>query len=685
VTKVKSSEKQTFRYKSALIFSLTSILPLLLFLLVLENQGLIQNPKVVMFLGFSVGIAVVGFVFFHQIVRQVNTLASDFLRVESGEINEITVREEETPQEFSEMARIADAFNKTLTDLKSHTRELENLVDKLTTLSDLTGLVSRIPNIQEVLQMVLERTMSTVNARIGSIMLLDDNKQNLSIAAAVGLDESIINKTAINLGEGIAGKVAQTGEAVLVEDVEKDERFRKTNDPKYESSSFICMPLRARWQVMGVLNLSKKGDRKTFSESDLKFLNTMLGHIGFALENARLLKEAKEAANKLRQVVNQQSHQLNEAQQRILQSVKLSALGQLIAGVAHELNNPLTTVVGRSQLLLEQVQDEETKRDLEKIMEQGQRAAKIVKNLLSFAREKPPEKRPCNINDIFYKILEVSEHDLLIDNIELKTEMTEKLPPIMADPDQIQQVLLNIVTNAHQAMMEKDRPRTLTVRTSLNGKHVLVEIIDTGPGIPSEHQEHIFEPFFTTKAGNDGTGLGLSISYGIIKSHEGNISVESKEGKGTKFLIELPILEDEAIDIEEENNATKETKLDIRKILVIDDEETVNELITDILKKEGYNVDAAHNGTHGLQKIKEEEYDLVVCDLRMPGMDGRQLYKETRELYPRLSSRFIFLTGDSVSEETRTFLEGSGNPYIIKPFAKDAFVETVQEAWEKLV
>lgn len=342
----KAPEKKTFRYVSALIFGLTSVLPLLLFLFVLEEYGLIQESKVMITLGMSVLIAVLGFVFFARIIKHINLLVHRFQEAERGKIDEI--KEQEVPQEFTEMARIVEAFNKTLTELKAHTKELENMVNKLTTLSEMTEMVSRIPNIQEILQIVLHRTMSAVNAKIGSIMLLDDQKQTLSIAAAEGLEKSVIDKTTINLGEGIAGKVAQTGEPVLVEDVEQDARFMKANDPKYETSSFICLPLRTRSKVMGVLNLSKRGDKKSFSQSDLNFLHTLLGHIGFALENARLLKDAKEAANKLRQVIDQQKRQLTAAQQQTIQSLKLSALGQLLAGVAHELNNPLTIVMGRS-------------------------------------------------------------------------------------------------------------------------------------------------------------------------------------------------------------------------------------------------------------------------------------------------------------------------------------------------
>ncbi|MBW1742795.1 MAG: GAF domain-containing protein, partial [Deltaproteobacteria bacterium] len=229
-------------------------MPVLLFLFVLNQYGLILEWKVWVILGSALIVSLLGFLFFLRVVRQMNALARDFSRVERGEISNLQLQE--GAAELTEMARIADGFNRTLGELKAHTRELEGLVNKLSTLSELTELVSRIPDIKDVLQLVLQRTMGAVNAKIGSIMILDDETQTLRIAAAEGLDDSVIDNTTMRVGEAIAGKVAQTGEPLLVEDVGKDPRFQKANDPKYETSSFISMPLRAQWRILGVLNLA---------------------------------------------------------------------------------------------------------------------------------------------------------------------------------------------------------------------------------------------------------------------------------------------------------------------------------------------------------------------------------------------------------------------------------------------
>ncbi|MBW2174131.1 MAG: response regulator, partial [Deltaproteobacteria bacterium] len=442
-------------------------------------------------------------------------------------------------------------------------------------------------------------------------------------------------------------------------------------------------PLRAHGRILGVLNLAKKGDKRAFSESDMNFLTTLLGHIGFALQNARLLQQAKDSATRLQQAYNQQGQQLDQARQQVIQSDKLSALGQLVAGVAHELNNPLTTVIGRAEIMLGQTEDEKTVRDLEQILSGGQRAAKIVKNLLSFARETSPEKQLSDINEILNNVLEIMEYDFRVSNIEVKAQLDPELPQTMADANQMQQVFVNIINNAQQAMKEKDKPGGLTVRTTRHADRLRVEFTDTGPGIPLDQQKHILEPFYTTKSESKGTGLGLSISYGIVKAHGGNIEFRSSEGEGSTFIVDLPIVEEPPAPSVEETREIDLAKLDIQKVLVIDDEEDINELITEILTGVDCEVVTVTNGELALKKIEAEVYDLIVCDLRMPGMDGTEVYNQVEQTKPELAGRFLFLTGD-ISDETREFLERMAKPHLMKPFTRDTFMEAVERACTKM-
>jgi two-component system, NtrC family, sensor kinase len=535
----KSAAQQTLRYKAAIIFALTSLLPLLLFLYVLNEKDLLQDTEAAGALALSLLIAVLGFALFQQTVRSIHRMASAFIRLEQGEIEEL--EEQQATHEFVEMARIAESFTKILAELKANTGELENLVYKLSTLSEVTELVSRIPDIKEVLQVVLHRAMTAVHSKIGSIMLLDPQTQTLRIAAAEGLEDAVVAGTIIRLGEGIAGKVAQTGEPVLVEDVEHDERFNKVNDPKYDTSSFISMPLRAQERIIGVLNLSRKSDQKAFSELDVKFLSTLLGHIGFAVENARLLKEAKEAALKLRQVVHEKSSQLELAQQQLRQSGKFSAPHHLIARMSHELRTPLTTALGYAQLLVGKVEDKQLRQAALRIFYETQRATDTVRNLLAFVEQPRPDKHPENLNNILSKALERKAYDLRSSNIEVQADLSPDLPAMQLDAPQFQQVFLHILNNACQAMADYGTTRKLRLQTCQAGQHLRVEIADTGPGIAPEDLQHVFTPFFTTKSQGKGMGLGLSIARDIIRAHQGTITLKSQEGEGTTVVMELPL------------------------------------------------------------------------------------------------------------------------------------------------
>lgn len=682
-----SSKPQSLRHRAELAFALASVLPLLLFLYVVDRYSLLLQADVSVLLGLSVLIAVLGLMFLMRTMKQITALAEDFVKLEQGELEALGYRQ--APHELIEMARIADTFNHVLVELKSNTQELENLILKLSTLSELTEIVSRIPNIKEILQIVLQRAMTTLHAQAGSIMLVDEGTQTLNIAAAEGLDMSAKGYAPVRIGQGLAGQVARNGEPLLIEDVAQDNSLREAFGSKFQISSFICMPLRARERIIGVLNLAKGLNQKAFSESDLKFLTTLLSHISFAVENARLLEEARQAAIELRKVVQEKSLQLDQAQQQVLQSMKLSALGQLIAGVAHELNNPLTTVLGYSQLLMGKIHDGKMRRELTNIFEGARLAAKIVQNLLSFARQEPAEKRLSSLNDILSRVLEMAAYELRASHIEVDTYFASNIPPIMVDANQLQQVFLNLITNARHAMLEQDQPRRLTLRTFTHGDCVRIECSDTGPGIAPEHIGHIFDPFFTTKEEGAGTGLGLSVSYGIVKAHNGHISVESQVGTGTKFVIEFPLDETACVSSVMSSDDVKTpaayaVTAASQKILVVDDEGSINDLVTSILTDEGYQVDTAHTAERGLQKLLAQEHALVICDMRMPVMDGKQLYRQVEQTKPHLLSRFIFMTGDVMSESTCTFLAQTHSLYLTKPFTHEVFLETIGRAWQRL-
>ncbi len=676
----KQAQKQTLRYTHTLVFGMVSVLPILLFILILEQYDLILQPNVVVILGLSFVIAGLGFLFFVRIVNQVNALVQDFIKVERGEIETLGVQD--TTIEFKEMARIADSFNKTLADLKAHTKELKDLVEKITTLSELTDLVSRIPDIKELLKIVLQRTMSTVNARIGSIMLLDTKSQTLRIAAANGLDDSVVAGTIIHLGEGIAGKVAESGEPILVEDVEQDSRFQKSNDPKYGSSSFISMPLRAQWRVMGVLNLSKRGGGNVFSETDLKFLTTLLGHIGFALENAKLLKEAKEAAEKLQQVLTKKSVQLDEAQQEALQSMKLfrqaqkmEAIGTLAGGIAHDFNNLLMAIQGRTSIML--MDKDSAHPDFEHLMgieDYVSSATDLTKQLLGFARGGKYEVNPTDLNKL------IKKHNRMFGRtkkeISIREKYQENLWSVEVDRGQIEQVLLNLYVNAWQAMPGGGDLYLKTENVTLDenyvkpfsiepGRYVKISVTDTGIGMDKATQERIFDPFFTTKEMGRGTGLGLASVYGIIKNHGGFINVYSEKGHGTTFNIYLPASEKEVI---EEEKPGGDTLMGSETVLLVDDEDMIIEIAEALLERLGYKVLIATSGKEAIEIYdkKKERIDIVVLDMIMPDMSGSEAYDSLKETDPEV--KVLLSSGYSINGQAQDILDRGCNSFIQKPF-----------------
>jgi two-component system NtrC family sensor kinase len=233
--------------------------------------------------------------------------------------------------------------------------------------------------------------------------------------------------------------------------------------------------------------------------------------------------------------------EIKEMEQQLVQAGKLAAIGQLVAGVAHELNNPLTSVVGYSELLLGAECSEGIRHDLERINRQGVRAARIVGNLLTFARRREPRKESININDVIERSLELQAHQLALDGISIVKEPDEALPPTMVDPFQMQQVFMNIISNAHQALRDWQGERQLRVRSELAGDMIHLEFADSGPGISAEVMRRLFEPFFTTREAGEGTGLGLSIAHGIVEAHVGRIWAESEVGKGATFIVEIPV------------------------------------------------------------------------------------------------------------------------------------------------
>ncbi len=360
-----------------------------------------------------------------------------------------------------------------------------------------------------------------------------------------------------------------------------------------------------------------------------------------------------------------------QLEQQLRQSEKLSALGQLIAGVAHELNNPLAVIMGYSQLLAKPgATDGKVKNDIVKILRESERAAKIVRNLLTFARPREPQMVVADINRLVASILETHETELVQNNITVTKHLSANYPQTMADPHQIEQVVTNLLVNAIHALAVWDGPRTLDLSTEATKTALVISVADSGPGIAPEIVSKIFDPFFTTKAPGKGTGLGLSISHSIIEEHRGKIWVQSELGKGAKFIVELPKIScpeaAELVPLLEE--PVHDPNAASHRLLIVDDEPGIVEVLKTVMGESGYMVTTASNGNEAMERIGTENFDVIISDLCMPDMDGEALYKRVRERDPELAGKVIFVTGDTVSTRSRAFLEWTGNRWFSKPF-----------------
>jgi signal transduction histidine kinase len=355
-----------------------------------------------------------------------------------------------------------------------------------------------------------------------------------------------------------------------------------------------------------------------------------------------------------------------QLQDQLIQSEKMSAIGQLIAGVAHDLNNPLASVVGFSDFLAEAGEVPASMVEpLQVIRQEAERAASIVRNLLSFARKQESARRRQAVRPLLESTLALLRNQLMTLRVEASLDVEPEVPDVEMNPNQITQVFVNLVNNAAQAIAGTGRPGHIwvTARKWLDG--VSVSVSDDGPGIPEEIAARVFEPFFTTKAEGEGTGLGLSICQGIVKEHGGGIALDSSPGTGATFTVELPGRAPQAAP--EAAAAPSEPGPSLR-ILVVDDEPHILHYMKATLETWGHHVDVANDGSQALKRALTHPFDAIICDLRMPRLGGREMFQNLVRMHPGVAQRMIFATGDTVRGDTLQFLESLGRPYLHKPF-----------------
>jgi PAS domain S-box-containing protein len=371
----------------------------------------------------------------------------------------------------------------------------------------------------------------------------------------------------------------------------------------------------------------------------------------------------------------------NRLREQLIHTERLSAVGQLASGVAHELNNPLQSIMAFCDVLIETERRAQTRRDLGEIRSEAQRAGKIVRNLLTFVRRSASQRTAVDLNDIVRRTVALRGYELAIGNIAVEERYAKTLPAVVVNGEEIQQVILNLILNAEQAMRDARGDGRLVIRTDARNGSVTCEIEDDGPGIPAGLAGRIFEPFFTTKEVGSGTGLGLSIALGIAEAHDGALELVPS-ANGSCFRLTLPVTD--AVDhvIPDPAGPRKAHRLtEKRSALVVDDERAVRQSLERLLHSRRFSVDLAHDGEAASALLNTRQYDVVLCDVRMPKMGGIALYRFIHSFHPENVKGFGFISGDIMNAEVQRFVEHSQIPLLSKPFTAeqlDTFLESIK-------
>ncbi len=444
----------------------------------------------------------------------------------------------------------------------------------------------------------------------------------------------------------------------------------------YSNPPFYTIPIYSHnIQIQGELCFAPYNVGYNLSEEEKFSLYQVVKLVVYALENIKLIERLEKKNEELSFALwkNQQ------LQKKILHTERLAVAGQLAAGAAHEINNPLAVINARAQLLHLKEKDETKKKHLTQIMDQIDRISSILTRLMDFARPVPPALISVDIHELLDKVLDFVAPGLRKHSIIVEKNYDENLPNIKADPGQLEQVLLNLIINAEHAMKEKGGRLVIKTYYDDSNKHINIKIIDEGCGIPEKHLRNIFDPFFTTKSPGEGTGLGLSISNSIIENHYGRLEIYSKEGKGTTVKISLPIDIHELREVDSLENFSKQKKeLGISpRVLIVDDEKHIREILSETLEAEDMETMCSSNGAEALELIDREKFDLILLDVKMPILDGISFIRSIEK--KGLKIPIILITGMATHEEISEALSRGAYKCIKKPFHIKCLLKDIKD------
>ena len=363
--------------------------------------------------------------------------------------------------------------------------------------------------------------------------------------------------------------------------------------------------------------------------------------------------------------------EIQRQREALHQSEKMAAFGSLTAGVAHELNNPLSIVIGNAQMLAEAAAtvSPELAERAQRVQAAALRCGLIVRSFLAIVRRRERQQRSVALRELIDGPMQLLAYGLRVADIEIALDIPDGLPPLLCDPDQMQQVVMNLLTNARQALEDHPAPRRVRIAARSEGEWTLLEFADNGPGIPDAIRSRVFEPFFTTKPASAGTGLGLGLSRSIIEAHGGTLTLAPTDGSGARFLIRLPLNKASTpASVVAAGQTQHADTHDERNVLIIDDEVEVARLLSELLTGLGFRCEMVHDGAAAQAKLRQRDYDAILCDVRMPGVDGPTLFAWLGETKPHLRERMAFITADTLGAAASSFLADANRPVLEKPF-----------------
>ncbi|MGA1824048.1 MAG: response regulator [bacterium] len=817
--RTENAEGYRLRYKLAIIEFLVIIIPSLILFYIFDSNNIILNSFNLVIIAFTLVLILAGMLLLRQLVDKFIVMAD---LCKTGKIDENYLRQ--ISKDTTELHEISVTFNTLMDRLKQTTDELESRAFELLTIKELTEVSSKCLSMHDLLNLLLEKAMKVTKAQIGTVFIIDSDKERFHIIASKG-HESIPKKDfSLPIKDSLVRSVIYDKEPLLVQDIESDSRTLKPNDHKYQSPSFLCMPIFVREKIIAVINLSNKERARIFTIHDQHVLSIMITEIGFAVENAWLyvrirenleklqshsaelaksnknlqqqiiekerVEEALKETNKfIRNILDSSSFisiistdldgnilfwnkgaekifgyraneivghkkidvvytdetkniikenttfilehkqetgceirvkskdgrslwlktnsiptldekgtingilsigenitQSKDLEEALRQAQKMEAIGTLAGGIAHDFNNILMSIQGNVSVMLSSLKKGDRYNEkLENILRSVRSGADLTNQLLAFARGGKYQVKVTDLNMLIQKTVEMFSR--IKKEITVEAKYQPNLWTAEVDQSQMKQVMLNLFVNAWQAMvgggylhvqtenviLEESLSKSLKIEP---GRYIKIAVTDTGTGMDKKTQQRIFEPFFTTNEMGRGTGLGLASVYGIMKNHEGHISVCSEKGKGTSFFLYLPASDKVVV---EEKRVPRNLKKGKETIFLVDDAEMVIDVVPQILNQMGYNVMLARSGKEALKVYKEnkDKIDMVILDMIMPNMDGGEVFNRIKKLNPKV--KILLSSGYSLNSQASEIMSQGCDGFIQKPYSDEDLSYKIRE------